>query len=72
MVLCVCVQNMQGTGDTRTISFSRNLSLAGETDVKNTVLSDRGSAGMRTRNIGGRDGLRSETGEPLHRPSIEE
>ena len=80
MVVCVCVcvcvcvrvQNMQGTGDTRTISFSRNLSPAGETDMKNTVLSDRGSAFMCTSDIGGRDGVRSGTGEPLHRPSIEE
>ena len=74
MCVCVCVrvQNMQGTGDTRTISFSRNLSPAGETDMKNTVLSDRGSAFMCTSDIGGRDGVRSGTGEPLHRPSIEE
>ena len=45
---------------------------AGETDMKNTVLSDRGSAFMCTSDIGGRDGVRSGTGEPLHRPSIEE
>ena len=40
--------------------------------MKNTVLSDRGSAFMCTSDIGGRDGVRSGTGEPLHRPSIEE
>ena len=61
---------MQGTGDTRTIGFSRNLSPAGETDMKNTVLSERRSAGMCTGDTGGRAGLGSGTG--LHRPSIEE